>query len=371
MGGYVLRAYDANNGAYRYTFPSGEASWSDSINESGSMSVNLEMSRELMALKPRDTLTPWDTIIAVMLETVTGWRVVHAGIITGRKWDAESRTLGLSLGGFRELLKRRLNLNHDLDSAWRDGFVTIDEENPEPVWKLVFDGTLPDMAVLLLRETMKWAHLQVKLPTLQGGKSNHREYNCWSGDTVDELLKNLTELQNGIELRFDPTLTDNVFWWNMRVANEIVDATHTFNTTGMSPNAILKSVDESSDDRCDNAYAFAGKQENRLLVARFSKASSTGRLLQSADTSHTSVSVLETLQSFLKETVENGTTGVESVELKVPRSMVVMVGDHANVIFSDAYYSTDRLLSERMKVTDVKGSTGDDWQTIELREMRG
>lgn len=373
MSDIQILAFDWQTG-FMFRLPGASATWTDEINSDGSMDVTLPMSDTVKTLNPRRQLRKWRTILAAAATRDDGsWRVFHAGVIQSVNWDSKTREIRYACTGMFGLLAKRLVLNHDLDENWRNGTVLIDEDHPAPIWTLDFTGTLHDIAVLLIQETMKWWPLPVRLDPLQGSTQHHRTYQCWKGQTVAELLKNLTELQDGIELRFDPVILGNMFSWRMKAAPEIIDRTITLNTVAPQSGMILDSVDDAGDVMTNSVYGFAGKDNDTLLVGRFSKLPGSvrdGQLLQIADTSHTNVTNLSTLLAYLTEAVVNGVESTETIALTVPNSLEIRPGDHASVWVDDDYFADGVPVEFDMKIVSVSGATGDYRQKVELREIQ-
>ena len=96
----TVHAYDIATGAHLSRLPYTACSWTDSINEPGSMSVSIDYSLTAVRQGIRDMLKCWRVILAVQ----RGAKVLHAGPLTDFDWDAETRRLSLTCGGGLTLL---------------------------------------------------------------------------------------------------------------------------------------------------------------------------------------------------------------------------------------------------------------------------
>lgn len=350
--------------------PCSSCDWSESIGEAGSMSVRVEYSDDALRVPGglRSVLPLWGAILAA----VRGSDVVHAGWLTGYGWDPDAATLDLTCGGGWTILKKRLVLNHALDSQWRDGDVLVDEEHPAGAWELVLEGTYRDIASGLVGEAMKWGPLPFTLPPRDGGKAHRLAYAGYDLANVQDRLEELGRRADGDEIRMDPRLDEHgSLSWLLRSEREIIDHDYTPSGLGMLNAAVpgcrvrLAPMDGDGSGMTGQVYAAGGKDQDKTVVCRAGEGIPGLPLLQSKDTEHTTATELDTLRGHIRGDLAYGAAPDETIPLKVGEEIPVRPGDHMDVQVYDMWLG-DRLL--RLKVTDVRGSSGSDWQDVQTRE---
>ena len=358
----TLHAFNGLTGAHICRLPLISANWSNSINEFGSLSATVQNDGSI----PSTALRQWGTIIAVVDDST----VIHAGYLTHAKLSRGDMRWTLEAGGGGTILQKRLVINYLLNGSWVDGQVTVDDDHPSGNWPLTFSGSYSDIISKLITETEKWGALPITPATLTGGNKT-RTYNSYDFATVADRIRDLGELENGIEWRFDPSLSAS---WVLTFAQktsldggELKDHTWHWNAIAPQSGVLLDDEDIDGSDMTTSCYAHGGKDDDLLLVARYSSTALTAAgwpLLQTANTAHSTVSVLQTLQSYVRQDVTTGDNPQRTIALKVSRQLYdVHVGDWATLRFGDGNADTIDL-----KVVDVKGTTDSDMLTIGARE---
>lgn len=358
----TVHAFNGLTGAHVCRLPAVKADWSDAINEHGSLTATVLDDGTI----PSTALRQWGTIIAVVDEST----VLHAGYLTHAKLDRGASQWSLDAGGGGTILQKRLVLNYLLNSSWVDGQVVVDEDSPSGNWPLTLTGSYSDIISKLVTETKKWGSLPITEAALTGGNKT-RTYNSYDFVTVSDRIVDIGELEHGPEWRFDPSLSAS---WAISFTQktsadggELKDSTWTWNALAPQSGVLLDDEDIDGGDMTTSCYAAGGKSDDTLLVARHSSNVLTGAgwpLLQTANKSHSDVSVLSTLQSYARRDIMAGDDPQRTIGLKVSRSKYdVHVGDWATLRYGDG--NSDVI---QLKVTDVKGSTDTDMLTIGARE---
>lgn len=358
----TVHAFNGLTGAHICRLPATSADWSDSINEHGSLNVDVLDDGTI----PSSALRQWGTIIAVVDDST----VLHAGYITHAKFKRDDLIWTLECGGGGTIMEKRLVMNYALSSSWTDGQVLIDEDNPSGDWPLTVTGSYSDLISKLITETKKWGTLPITPATLTGGNKT-RTYNSYDFATVADRIRDIGELEYGPEWRFDPSLSSSwVIGFTQKTSvdgGEIKDNNWTWNALAPQSGVLLDDEDIDGSVMATSCYASGGKDSDTLLVARANSTTLTTAgwpLLQTSDKSHTDVSVLDTLQSYARRNVAAGDDPQRTIALKVSRSMYnVHVGDWATLRYGNSNADTISL-----KITDVKGSTDSDMLTVGARE---
>lgn len=347
----TLHSFSGLTGAHQGRVAFSAASWSDSVNEEGSMAVTL----------PADSpgagrCRPWRDIVAA----VRGKRVLHAGYVTHVKEDAG--VMSVDCGGGASILAKRIVLNRALRSSWKDGTVLVDEDHPAGDWPLTIRGSYSDLVRGLIVETTQWGALPFRVAAFEGGQ-HERNYNSYDFATVLSRIWDIGDLADGPEIRFDPELqADGSLLFLQRTADEIRDNWWKWNADVPGSPVVVGAIDCDGADMAGQCFASGGKSDDRLLVAmaRSSNLESLGwPLLQAADTSHSSVSDIATLRSYAAGAASSGDATQDCVALRMRADVPVAVGDWADVRHNG------ELL--QLKVTDVSGNADGSPTTAQCR----
>lgn len=362
----TLHAYAITTGEHLYRLPYGSAQWQESIKQPGSLSVTVPLSREAKQLDLWATLRPWRCMLALQ----RGRDVIHAGPLTDLQWDAGSRSLSLTCGGGLTLLTKRLVLNRALRDGWRDGTVLVDEKHPAANMTLAWRRTQWwAVACRLILETKQWADLPIDLPDANVSGDKQRTYFSWDLATVADRINDLMILEGGPELTFDPYLSaDGRLRFLMRAGKpELITATHRWDTVLPDSRVDLESVSGSGARLTNQVWATGGKDSDKTLMCRRTAQPLPGYpLMQSSNTSHTTVERLSTLQQHAAGQLGAGAWPDETFTLKVGEEWDVHVGDHAITRFADDYLGDQTL---ELKITDISGDTGSDLLTVTCKEV--
>ena len=325
-------------------------------NEDGAIGVSIRWHRLMDVWRARWKLRPWKHTLAV----IDDGEVLIAGPITSRRW--EGLTLKIDAGDGWALWKKRLVLNHALATAWVDGEVLIDEDNPAPQWVLTIAGqSYAGIGAALVRESLKWGPLLVDTPDPDPG-THVKTYNGWDLATVHERLRDLGALEGGPLIRWPAYLRPD---GHLRIRYETGDAqtVHEWVTAAPGQGVSIVSVDEDGASMATEAFALGGRNADLVLVARSKSTTLTAAgwpVLQVADKSRSSVSELPTLKGYTGQAVIDGSMLPESYELKVPSAIRVAPGDWVNLSIQDPY------LGQRdvpLSVVEVRRGTSH-WQSV-------
>lgn len=373
-----VHVFDPVNGAHISRMPFSEVSWSDSVSDIGQMTVTIPDCRQLRRIDVNRILREYGSIWAY----VDYPRILHAGYVKSFDVD-EDGSVTVNVGGGWSLWEKRLVLNHNLSSKWTDGYVLIDEENPPGDWMLTLTGTYSDIARGLVAESLKWGSAPFVLPSVQGGSSHTRNYQCWDFATVSERLGDLADLIDGPEIRFDPQFSGDSIRFRLNVGSpEIIDNKWQWFTGVPRSTVRVTGVNGDGSYTTNQSFGIGGRNEDKLLVAMSVSKNLTGRgwpVLQSLNNEHTSVSELSTLQSYVRGDVANGDRDQLTVGVECGVEFDVHVGDWIDLILTeDSASICERLVSGYassgvlgLKVTDVSGTSDADVLSLQTRIRDG
>lgn len=349
-----LLAFSGVTGTPKKVLKYSSLSWSDSINSDGSLDATVLGSS---VDNYRDIL-PYGTILAA----VQGERIFHAGYVKHHSYSAQNDSYGITCGGCLAVLEKRLVINRALSYSSWNKVVTIDEDNPPGEWILHAKGSYADLIAALIKETIAQAGpLPIRVAGSEGG-DHERNWKCWELATVAQRIQDIGDLENGDEYRFDPHIEDGNLYFQQRTAPEIADNYWQFVADAQGSQVELSDRDVDGDRLCYECYATGGRDEDRLLTALIygREISEDCPALQIADTSHSSVSELGTLQGYASAIVALGSRLPETTGIKVPRSTKCLIGDNVDIGYHNKTY--------RYRITDISGSADSEMLELSLAE---
>lgn len=355
-----MHVFDAVTGEHVMRIPYTACSWSDSLNREGGMDVTIDYTAEAIQSGLGSVLTEWAHIIALVDDHNGTRTVIHAGPLTGHDWDAEHRQLALSVGGGLTLLTKRLVLSRRLRDTWRDMPVLVDETHPAGDMALRCAGSWRDIAIRLILETLAWDPLPITVPQILNDGAYARTYYAWDLATVADRLTELTMLEDGLEIRFDPYVDEQGrLFFGLIAAHDLAGAPLRLDATLPDVRCRLLGVSADGSALTTQVWLTGGKDGDKTLMCRRSVAKTP--LLQTSDTSHTTVERMATLQQHALGALATHAWCDEAYKLAIGCEHPVRPGDALDVRVSDDWLGVTRL---RLKVTDVSGTADSDWVTV-------
>lgn len=373
----TLHAYNGLTGQHIGRLPYTGLSGQDSVSDEGSMSATIPDCKQLRLIPDLDPyLHDWGTIYAAHM----GERILHAGYLTGHSLNDDRNELTLTIGGGFTILGKRKTLNIALRDSWTDGEVLIDEDHPPKAWRLTATGSYSDLIRTLIAETMKWGALPFILPDIEGGAAHERNWDGWQFTNVWDDISDIADLEDGPEIRADPVLDGSgSLRFRVRVGSpEIIDRSDwAWNRLAPGQRVTLMGTDCDGSILTGQHFMVGGKSADKTLVAMSSGQTLTDRgwpLLQSSDSSHSTVTVLKTLQSYARAAILLGDADQSTHGLRVGLEHDVHVGDHARLRVTNANPAgneRDLLLGETigLKITDLKWDAASEWLTLQTRPI--
>lgn len=368
-----VHVYDAQ-GRHIGRIPADPPSWRQTVSRAGGMTVGVPDSRQLRRLPLGSLLREYGSVWSVQ----DGRRVRHAGWLLHCK--ATDEGLSLDVGDGWSIWDKRLVVRHGLMGSWHDGEVVIDEQHPPGDWVLTLTGTYRDIARGLLAEALKFGALPYRLPDPQGGSAHVRDYDSWDFAPVGQRLSELAGLEDGPEIRFDPLVEGDRLVWRLTVGEpEIVDSRWRMDLDRPGDRVTVTGLDVDGGAMTGEVFGLGGRKEDTVLVAHTSSACLADRgwpVLQSADTSHSTVSVLGTLQSHLADELRSGCRPQTTVGLRCPIGRDIHVGDWLDLKAGPAVDAglSRMVLTARtgpgtipLKVTDIAADPRTGWQDLQTR----
>lgn len=362
----TVHAYDITTGDHLLRLPYTACSWSEAINEPGSMQVTIDYTRTAIKTGLWDVLRCWRVILAAQ----RAGRIIHAGPLTDYEWDAENRSLRLTCGGGLTLLTKRLVIGRDLNAAWNDRTVLVDEQHPAGDMDLTLKGSWADIIRGLTAEALQWGDLPISLPAIQGGDQS-RTYYAWDLATTADRITDITKLDDAPELRLDPIERDDGgIAYRLNLIRDEDQPTHTWTAIAPGQRITYTGVTGDGANMTTQTWLTGGKDNDKTLICRRTAPmlEQTGVMhLMTADTTHTTISDMTTLQQAAIADLAQHAFPAETHKLKAGEEHDIHAGDHIDVTVEDDLLGLRTL---HLKATGVDGSADTDWQTIQAQERQ-
>lgn len=371
----VIQTFDTVTGRRQGTLPASAWKWKRAVSGPGSLSVTIPYTQAVMGRDLRTELSPWRTTIAVVDSETR--RVLAAGMVYQRRWDADTATLDVTCADMWDMLKLRLVIEPSLDTH-RTGTITGDNGLYPSPWSRRLTGSLSDIASALVNISMSAGRLPIVLPPNTGGQ-NERTYQGPDFATVASRLSELTQVIDGPEIVFQPRLaeTSTSLQWHMLTGTpELVVATHSWDLRRRATPLVSITIDEDASDMIGDSWARGGSQDDKTVIAHHHDTwleKAGWPLLQGADTSHTSLSNAATLLEYARSATQMRAESTEVVQLKArrldaigePLGDAVTPGDHLTLRHDDPYLGSGAI---DLKVLEVSGDESE-WVTLSCREV--
>lgn len=354
-------AFDTVTGERQFKIPATSISWTDAVNEAGEYRIGVAWTREAAHLDLYERLQLWDTSLGI----IRAGRILQAGPVTSRSWNPDTRKLDITGAGFWQLLDHRLALNPDLRTKWKDGEVLIDEANPPKAWALTLEGNLASIAEQLLAACLEWGALPLRLPHLPKGSGNTRTFLAPDLATVGERLTDLTELDDGITVWFEPELTETGgLQWQARINRAGV--THRLHEgLGSGVRVKLGGWRESFDHRASKVFIVGGRENDLVLVGHAGNLEDVNGLqMHTSNKEHTTVSDLATLQSWAQRIRKEAESSLETWTVETDLDEHILPGDNVLLVVDEPF------LGSREQFLAVMAVSGNETGWVKLSTVR-
>lgn len=360
-----VHLFDIRSGDHVTRIPYTSATWNDAINQSGGATVGIDYSQTAVKLDLRKHMLSWAYLVGIIDGDDN---VLHAGPLTSWDWDASSRSLTMSIGGGLTLLEKRLVIDPYWKSSWRDTKILVDETHPAGHMAYTLTGSPKSIISGLVSCAVSWDALPINTGPSNGDGEMTRTYYAWDLATVADRIKEIGDLDDGPEYRFDPRIdSDGRLSFDLVVEDEIVSSTFRFNTVIPDGAAVYDGVSSNGDDMVGQMWLTGGKDDDSTLMCRRTSADMPENvmMLQGSDTQHTTVSVMSTLQQQALGDLSRMSWPEETHSLKV-RNARVRPGDRVDLTVTDDFTGTRTI---ELRATSVAGTSDTEWLTVKAQEV--
>lgn len=298
--------------------------WDVRLNTAGSITCTVDMNDpDVQRLDLRNTSTPAQTFLGV----VEGDKIMEAGPIWTRTYSRDTRILELGAKGLASYFDFRLILPLLAKTLPVDQW-TVEVPDPadpgstivvpNPLLATMVDGvSLGTRAKRLIQQARLWTGGNLPI-VFQADEAADRTktYNAIDFKSVLEAIEDIANMENGPEFDFMPRFTADQLGaeWLFRTGTEaqpLITSTAVplwDVTRPESPVSNLQ-VDEDGSKLRSLAWQQGGKQDDDVLVARAYDSTLVDAnypLMESIDTSHSTVSEQATLDGYAAANVEAG-----------------------------------------------------------------
>jgi hypothetical protein len=334
---------DLKTGRQLLDLPVLAGSWSTTLNEPETLSVTVDMQDpDVRALNLRANARVTRTVLAV----AEGEVILAAGIVWSRSYDRDAQTAKLNAKGLWSYFDHRYVLPVIALTIGLDRFIVPDPADdsktiPNPaLTTLTPNVSAGTTAKRLVQQARAWTggNLPIVFQPDEAGAINEA-YIGPEFPNLGEELDRWTKREDGVDIDFRARLTVDklgIEWVMMTgtVAQPLIfsaEKIHQWNiTVPESPTSSL-SITEDGSDIASLAWQTGGRSEDTVLVARAYETSiltDGGPLLETLDSSHTSVKEQSTLQSYANEDVLFGRTSFEVWEFDARADQEPFVGSY-------------------------------------------
>lgn len=269
--GFQLFLCDTVTGRRVRDVPAADVSWAMKINEPGTVAAGLPVAaKETQRLDLRNAAAA----VRQSLGVAYNGNILECGPIWGRKYDPDQEKLDLTAAGLWSVFNKRKAIPA---SYLADGQVPA-----RAIWTIT-RGDLGSIARELVRNSIQdnpWAGLtpatagalNIILPASVAGTASTRTYNGWDMAWIGPRLKELTEVENGPDIRFrprfapaDPTRVE----WVMEYGNPLLQnsgADVRWDVSLEKSGAVHLSWDEDATDVAARAWMLGAGQEKAKKI---------------------------------------------------------------------------------------------------------
>lgn len=213
------------------------------------------------------------------------------------------------------------------------------------------------------------ATMPVRFETDRAG-TRERGYAAIEGKGVQAAVADLSELVDGVEWDWVPTIddNDNLTWVLTTATDSEVEISsafwNTWQTGGTEPDVRGLQVKVSPEFMCSTAIFTGGKDDDRVMVARAHSLDLTNigiPIREVWDSSHSSVSKQATLNGWAQKRHAEGQAPVQywGLQVRASRAYGLRKGDWCTIEVEDHWLIPDGSYDRR--IVEVSGDEAGDW----------
>lgn len=349
---------DLRTGRRIQTLPALAGTWADVLNDSGTLSCTVSLrDPDVERLGLKESAKPGKAFLAA----VDGDLVLQAGPVWLHSYDADSGQLTITASGMWSYFDARRVLpvlagRPPTDPTTNTRFTAVSSDPDDP-WPTDTRKSFQGMARALVAQAQSWTggNVPVVLPAEIAGDRER----TWRGadlSVVGDALRDLTQLDGGPDIRFQPRLTSDRLGieWVMLVGTPsqplLFSQLEPVFTVGAAKSSVsdLKTT-VSGRGVASQVYATGGRAAEQALVSIGSNAALISQgypVLEAVDSSRSTVTEQATMDAFAAELVLRSGSPTETWSFshktdQQPLLAGFSVGDFAKVrVVDDLYHGT-------------------------------
>jgi hypothetical protein len=375
-------------------------SWERFLNQPESLSCTLDMrDKDTVALRPRVAAAAGRAVLAV----ASGDVLLGAGPIWTHGYNGDQKTLKLTAKGLWSYFDHRFLLPTVAANISVGDFTISDpsaagKTMPNPAVGTYLNGwEMGTVAKKWVQRSRAWTGGEVPVVfeddrAALSDEAHERNFEGASFKKIGEVLRQLTQVEGGPDIRFRPRLTGDLLGveWVLETGTDAQpmltgSATHEW-SLGVNSQMSGFGVDVDGSSLAGIAWATGGRSGDEVLVARNTDPYLLQKgwpLLEALDSSHSSVSNQRTLNGYAVEATTLGRGPVEEWSFSVeadqsPKLATYWEGDWCNIsvpAFDEDTGDGDPYLFEkqtsRRRITGFGGDVKGDIVSITTAATRG
>lgn len=349
---------DLRTGRRIQTVPALSGPWNDVLNDAGTVSCTVSLrDEEVQRLGLKESAKPGKAFLAA----IDGDLVLQAGPIWTHEYNANDGRLTMNAAGmwsyFDErrvlpVLAGRVPTNPSTNTRF-----TAVSSDPDDPWPTDTRKSLQGMARALVAQAQSWTggNVPVVLPAEIAG-TQERTYRGADLTVVGEALRDLTRLEGGPDIRFQPRLTADRLGieWVLLVGTPsqplLFSQVEPVFTVG-APKSSVSNLTTTVTGRgvASQVYATGGRAAEQALVSVGQNPALIAQgfpVLEAVDSSRSTVTEQATMDAFAAELVRRSAAPAETWSFthqtsEKPLLSAFSVGDFAKVrVLGDLYHGT-------------------------------
>lgn len=374
-----------------------DGSWACGLNDPEDIDVTLNMNDpDTIALGLRNTSAPAKTVLAV----AEGDVILGAGPIWTRTYDRNAKTLKLGAKGVWSYYDHRHILPVLAKTLPTTQFIVPDPADPtKTIPNPLLNTNLSNLWLgTIAKRLVQQAHAWTggALPIVFENDEVGVHLRNWTGvefKNLGEALAQLTEVEGGPDIRFEPRFTGDMLGieWVLRtgtaakplLASETI---HLWDLTVPESAASNLTVTEDASNLASLGWQTGGRSDDTVMIARAEDTSLVDfgfPLFETLDSSHSSVSQQSTLDAYAAESVLYGRGPSEVWAFNAEANQKPLVGSYQAGDYCDlAVAPYDPVTCEgdpfipggrtpyRQRIIHISGALGDETVKIQCAPSR-
>lgn len=315
------------------------SNWQRTLNEPEALTAVLDMQDpDTVKLQPRIAAAPGRTILAC----ATGDVILAAGPVWSHKYNRDAKTLQVNAAGMWSYFDHRYVLPIAAATIPVTQFTIPDasaagKTKPNPAVGTYLTGLeYGTIAKRWVQQAQAWTGGTVPV-VFEADRAGTRERNFEGSDfkNIGTVLSQLSQVESGPDIRFRPRLTADrlgvefLLETGTDASPLLTGGPHMWNLTAEESSVSNFEVTANALKMAGTAWATGGRSLDTVLVARTIDSTLTDLgypLLESLDSSHTTVSVQSTLDGYASANALLGRAGSETWDFDVETARQPFLG---------------------------------------------